>query len=196
MWRRRRRPFSGAGDAPRKGKKIGKHKELTTNPFPRSVQVEDDRRGGSTVEQASSTSNGDRWGLGDSGRGEAGLGVWESGGGAEEGSRTRNRGLVAGGGRSMEKGRRRRERSAPLGSGRSEEEERNDEWVPHPSRQISRRCLADCPRAPSRMSARQVLHSPRISGQLSERPIALRIIVYICMCNGRRNSDIETLGTA
>ena len=23
---------------------------------------------------------------------------------------------------------------APLGSGRSEEEERNDEWVPHPSR--------------------------------------------------------------
>src|SRR6185369_11500007 len=72
------------------------------NPFPRSVQVEDDRRGGSTVEQASSTSNGDWRGLGDSGRGEAGLGVWEGGGGAEEGSRTRNRGLVAGGGRLTE----------------------------------------------------------------------------------------------
>jgi hypothetical protein len=33
------------------GKKTGEHKELTTNPFPRSVREEDDRRSGSTVEQ-------------------------------------------------------------------------------------------------------------------------------------------------
>ena len=78
------------------------------------------------VEQASSTSNGDRWGLGDSGRGEAGLGVWEGGGGAEEGFRARNRGLVAGVGRSMEAGDDSVSAQAPLGSGRSEEEERND----------------------------------------------------------------------
>ena len=56
----RRRPFTGAGDTPRKGKKTGKHKELTMNLFPRSVRVEDDRGGGSTVNQASSTSNGVR----------------------------------------------------------------------------------------------------------------------------------------
>ena len=62
MLRRRWRPFSGADDAPRKGKKTGKHTELTTNPFQRSVRVEDDRRGGSMVEQASSTSNGGRGG--------------------------------------------------------------------------------------------------------------------------------------
>ena len=30
----------------------GEHKELTTNPFPRSVRAEDDRRGGSMVEQS------------------------------------------------------------------------------------------------------------------------------------------------
>ena len=28
------------------------HKELTTNPFPRSFRAEDDRRGGSMVEQS------------------------------------------------------------------------------------------------------------------------------------------------
>ena len=50
--RRRRRPFTGAGDTPRKGKKTGERKELTTNPFTRSVRAEDDRRGGSTVEQS------------------------------------------------------------------------------------------------------------------------------------------------
>ena len=50
--RRWRRPFTGAGDTPRKGKKTGKHKELTMNPFPRSVRAEDDRRGGSMVEQS------------------------------------------------------------------------------------------------------------------------------------------------
>ena len=41
-------------------------------------------------------------GWGDSGRGEAGLGVGKGGGGAGEGARTRNRGMVAGGGRSTE----------------------------------------------------------------------------------------------
>ena len=79
-----------------------KHKELTTNPFPRSVRVEDDRRGGSAVGQASSTSNGVRRWWKDSGRGEAGLGVWEGGGGAEECSHARNQGLVDGGGRSKQ----------------------------------------------------------------------------------------------
>ena len=60
--RRRRRPFSGAGDAPRKGKTTGEHKELTTNPFPRSVRAEDDRRSESTRSKGSSTSNGNqRW---------------------------------------------------------------------------------------------------------------------------------------
>ena len=73
--------------------------------------------------KASSASNGDRRWLGDSGRGEAGLGVWEGGGGAGESSRARNRGLVAGGGRSTEGGDDGANARAPLGSGRSEEEE-------------------------------------------------------------------------
>ena len=50
--RRRRRPFTRASDTPQKGKETGERKELTTNPFPRSVRAEDDRRGGSTVEQS------------------------------------------------------------------------------------------------------------------------------------------------
>ena len=52
MRQRRRRPFTSVGDTPRKGKETGKHKELTKNPFPRSVRAEDDRRGGSMVEQS------------------------------------------------------------------------------------------------------------------------------------------------
>ena len=52
--RRRRRPFTDAGGAQRKGKKAGEHKKLTTNSFPQSVRAEDDRRSGSKVEQASS----------------------------------------------------------------------------------------------------------------------------------------------
>ena len=52
MRRQRRRPFTGAGDTPRKGKETGKHKELTMNPFPRLVRAEDDRRGESMVEQS------------------------------------------------------------------------------------------------------------------------------------------------
>ena len=37
-----------------RGTEAREHKQLTTNPFPRSVGAEDDWRGGSTVEQASS----------------------------------------------------------------------------------------------------------------------------------------------
>ena len=129
------------------------HKELTTNPFPRSVRVEDDRRGGSAVGQASSTSNGVRRWWKDSGRGEADLGVWEGGGGAEECSHARNQGLVGGGGRSTVRGSVGAGARAPLGSGRKEEEERIDEWVPrHPDKYLGdasrtvRRHLADCPR--------------------------------------------------
>ena len=44
--------MTGAGDTPRKRKETGERKELTTNPFPRSVRAEDDRRGGSMVEQS------------------------------------------------------------------------------------------------------------------------------------------------
>ena len=109
--------------APRKGKKAWEHKELTTNPFPRSVRAEDDRRSGSTVEQASSGSNGDRRRLGRFRPEEARLGVGEGGGGAGEGSRVRNRGLVAGGGKSTEGGDDGASARAPLGSGQSEEEE-------------------------------------------------------------------------
>ena len=86
------------------------------------------------VEQASSTSNGVRWWWGDSGRGEAGLEFGEGGGGAEEGSCARNRGLVGGGGRSTVRGAVGVRARGPLGSGRKEEEERNDRWVPRPSR--------------------------------------------------------------
>ena len=64
----------------------------------------------------------------------AGLEVWKGGEGAEEGSRARNRGSVAGGGKSKEGGDDDAGARAPRGSGRSEEEERYDEWVPHPSR--------------------------------------------------------------
>ena len=52
MRRRRRWPLTGAGNTPWKGKETGKYKELTTNPFPRSVRAEDDRSGGSMVEQS------------------------------------------------------------------------------------------------------------------------------------------------
>ena len=71
---------------------------------------------------------------GDSGRGEAGLEFGEGGGGAEEGSCTRNLGLVGGGGRSTVKGAVGASGRASLGSGRNEKEERTDQRVPHPSR--------------------------------------------------------------
>ena len=71
---------------------------------------------------------------GDSGRGEAGLAFGEGGGGAEEGSCTRNLGSVGGGGRSTVRGSVGVRARGPLGSGRKEEEERNDRWVPRPSR--------------------------------------------------------------
>ena len=109
----RRRPFTGAGDAPRKGKKTGEHKELTTNPFPAvgSSGVRPEKR--IDAEQSFKHLQWQPAVAGDdSGWGEAGLGVWEGGGGAEEGSCARNRSLVAGGGRSTEGGRRRGERSS------------------------------------------------------------------------------------
>ena len=127
MLRRRRHAMEGK-------KKAVKHKGLTTNPFPRSVRVEDDRRGGSAVEQASSTPNGVRRWWKDSGRGEADLGVWEGGGGAREGTHSRNRVRMAGEGRSRGEGDVEASGLASLGSGRNEEEERSDQRVPHPSR--------------------------------------------------------------
>jgi len=49
------------GSAPESmGKEAEEDEELTTNPFWGFVLAEDDRRGGSTVKQASSTSNGVR----------------------------------------------------------------------------------------------------------------------------------------
>ena len=57
-------------------------------------------------------------GWGDSGRGEAGLGVWKGG----EGARTRNRGMVVGEGRLKEGGDGGASGRAPLVSGRREEE--------------------------------------------------------------------------
>ena len=57
---------------------------------------------------------------------EAGLGVGEGGGGAGKDARARNRGMVAGGGRSKEGGDDGAGARVPLGSDRSEEEERND----------------------------------------------------------------------
>ena len=62
-------------------------------------------------------------GWGDSGWGEAGLGVGEGGGGAGEGARARNRGMVAGGGRSKEGGDGRVSGRAELVSDRWNEEE-------------------------------------------------------------------------
>ena len=130
-----------------------KHKGLTTNPFPRSVRVEDDRRGGSAVGQASSTSNGVRRWWKDSGRGEAGLGVWEGGGGDEEGSCARNRGLVGGGGRSKQGATMARE--LELRSALQEKRKKRgltsgsqahpDKYLGDASRTV-RRHLADCPR--------------------------------------------------
>ena len=61
-------------------------------------------------------------GWGDSGQGEAGLGVGEGGGGAGEGARTKNRGMVAGGGRSTERGDGGARARAELVSGRREED--------------------------------------------------------------------------
>jgi len=96
--------------------------------------VEDYWRGGSTVEQASSTSNGVRRWWKDSGRGEAGLEVWESGGGARKGAHARNQVRMAGEGRSRGGGDVEASGLASLGSGRNEKEERSDQRVPHPSR--------------------------------------------------------------
>ena len=130
-----------------------KHKELTTNPFPRSVRVEDDRRGGSAVEQASSTSNGVRRWWKDSGRGEAGLGVWEGGGGAEECSHARNQGLMDGGGRSKQGATMARELELRLAlEGKRKKRGLTSGSHGHPDKYLGdasrtvRRYLADCPR--------------------------------------------------
>ena len=151
---RRQRPFSSAGDAPRKGKKTGKHKELTTNPFPRSVQVEDDRRGGSTVEQASSTSNGVRrwWGRFRPGRSRSrGWGRWRRCRGRFPREESRF------GGRRREidgRGRRRRERASGARHwSKNEEEEEDMKGGSHNQNKYLGVTLADRPPIPSGPSA-------------------------------------------
>ena len=118
----------------KEGEKTVKHKELTTNLFPRSVRAEGDRRGGSAVELSFYTSNGvRRWWEGFQPWG-AGLEVWESGGGARKGAHARNQVRMAGEGRSRGGGDVEASGLASLGSGRNEKEERSDQRVPHPSR--------------------------------------------------------------
>ena len=102
--------------------------------------------------KASSASNGDRRWLGDSGRGEARLGVGEGGGGAGEGARARNRSMVAGVGRSTEGGDGGTSRRASLVSGPGGNEEGGDDDRAHIQLNIwallwrtVRRSLADRP---------------------------------------------------
>ena len=116
------------------------------NPFLGSIWAEEDRRGGSTGEQSFKRApmvTGVGWG--DSGRGEAGLGVGEVGGGAGEGARIRNRDMVAGGRRSKGGGDGGASGRAPPGSSRREiwwpEEGGDDSWSPQPGK-ISR-CYRD-----------------------------------------------------
>ena len=96
-------------------------------------------------------------GWGDSGRGEAGLGFGEGGGGAGEGARTRNRCMVAGGGRSKKGGDDGARGRAPLVSGRREEERKEVEMTGGSHNQINiwallwwtvRGSLADRPQFP------------------------------------------------
>ena len=91
----------------------------------------------------------------DSGQEKAGLGVGEGGGGAGEGARTRNHGMVAGGGRSKEGGDGGASGRAPLATGRSEEEKRgeNDMQVLHSNKYLGV-AWADLPPLPSGLSAR------------------------------------------
>ena len=76
-------------------------------------------------------------GWGDSGRGEARLGVGEGGGGAGEGAHARNRGLVAGGGRSKKGGDSGASGRAPLVFGRREEERKEVEMTGGSHNQIN-----------------------------------------------------------
>ena len=94
-------------------------------------------------------------GWGDFGREEAGPGVGEGGEGAGEGAHVRNRGMVAGGGRSKEGGDSGASGRAPLATGRSEEEKRggNDRRVLHPDKYLGV-AWADRPPLPSGLSAR------------------------------------------
>ena len=104
--------------------------------------------------KASSGSNGDRRRLGRFRPEEAGLGVGEGGGGAGEGARMRNRGMVAGGGRSKEgttAARADELRSSLVEVRKRKEEEMTGRsyiqiniWV-LPERTV-RRSLVDCPR--------------------------------------------------